>query len=529
MTEPRPIVDLIPFAAPVHVELAAGDTPRRSISGLAVPFGVPSQPESWTGCRYQFSGPPANADDLIDLCRGHDGDAVIGRLSAAMEQRPDGMHAAARVFGTTAGSDALVEATEGVLTGFSVSAEIIRYTTDVATDVVHVHEWSARHLGLVRRPAFDQTRGLQVAASRRETIMTAPTTAQAAPPAAPPTPTVAELPTIAELSTQVVEAARAELATAAQSGRHPLAQFAREADYVHAFAAASGDEQERLRAAFAVPDQVTGDNPGLMAPHWRSVIQMNLDARRPAITGVGGPIGLPDGGMQANWPYFDGNLDAIIAPQAAEKTDLAGIQISIKSASEPIKTAGTVSDISYQLLLRSSPSYLEAYLSICRAAWARYTEAKFETTLAARGVASTLPPISADAFGTWLFSSSQAVEDATGTPASVVGVSRDVWMALGGLPELINPLYNPQNAAGVSSAATLRIQINGLAIRCWPFLAPGKAVATNGQAARFPEQGPMVANGEDVRKLGRDVAVWGMYEDAEVYFPQGVIVGSLAP
>lgn len=29
----------------------------------------------------------------------------------------------------------------------------------------------------------------------------------------------------------------------------------------------------------------------------------------------------------------------------------------------------------------------------------------------------------------------------------------------------------------------------------------------------------MVATEEDVKRLGRNVAVWGMYEDAEVYFP----------
>jgi hypothetical protein len=511
----------VTFAAPVVAELGAAGGPARSISGLAVPFGVPSGPSLLDGVRYEFSGPPANADDLLDLVRGHDDDAVIGRLAAPFAAGPDGLHATARVFATSRGADALVEASEGVLAGFSVSAEITEYSTDPATDVRSVTAWSARHLGLVRRPAFTESRGLTVAASHLEAPMPDTLTA---PPA------VAPLPTLAELAAAVGDQLRTELAAAAEGGRHPLAQFAREADYVRAAAASEGEEHTRLVAAFAVPDQTTGDNPGVMAPQWRNVIQMNLDARRPAITGTGGPIGLPDSGMTANWPYWNGDLDAIIGPQAAEKTDLAGVKISILTKSQPILTAGTVSDISYQLLLRSSPSYLESYLRICRAAYARYTEARFEAAVAAGGTAAASPPDPADAseFSAWLFEASQAVEDATGAPASIVGVASDVWGQLGSLESLLNPDYGTSNAQGVASASTLRVNVNGLQITRWPFLTAGQVVATNGSAVRFAEQGPMVANGEDVRKLGRDVAVWGMYEEAEIYFPAGIVVGTAA-
>ena len=53
-----------------------------------------------------------------------------------------------------------------------------------------------------------------------------------------------------------------------------------------------------------------------------------------------------------------------------------------------IKTAGAISDISYQLLMRSSPSYLAAHNEILLAAWARYLEAKFEAQLLALGTAT---------------------------------------------------------------------------------------------------------------------------------------------
>jgi hypothetical protein len=257
---------------------------------------------------------------------------------------------------------------------------------------------------------------------------------------------------------------------------------------------------------------------------------MVLDARRPAISGTGGPIGLPDSGMTSNWPYFDGNLDAIIAEQATQKTDLSGPKISILNASAPIHTAGAVSDISYQLLQRSSPSYLDAYTRILMAAWARYTESKFEHALEVGGTVAT--PLGASptrgTFSSYLFGLSAAVEDATGSPASVVGVAKDVWLNLGGAG-FPNPGYGIGSAgsSGTSDASTLRINVNGLEITRWPFLGNGKLVATNGSAARFAEAGPYVATAEDVRKLGRDVAVWGMYEEAEIYFAAGVQVGTV--
>jgi hypothetical protein len=510
----------VTFTAPLRVDLEAGEAPaRRTITGMALPFGTPSaHPDSIAGARWQFNGPPANPDELVDVVRGHDPAAVAGRLAAPWQATETGMPGAARIFATTLGNDVLVEATEGVLTGFSVAAEVDAFTEgDDGVRQVAAGAYQIRHLGLVRNAAFTEAIGLTVAASAHTGGSMPETATETAPAEVVPLPTIAEL--AAEVSTHL-DAARSE-------PRHPLAAFATENDWTAALMAAdaAGDveRQRTLVAAFAVADQITTDNPGVIPPGWRTDIKMNLDARRPAIRALGS-IGLPPAGMDSNWPYFNGSLDNIIAVQAAEKTDLSGPKISILKASAPIHTAGVVTDISYQLLMRSSPSYLTAYLSICRAAWARYTERVFELALVAGGTASTAAaPTDAASFAATLFHMSSEVEDATGAPASAVGVAPDLWMALGGLTtSLPNPAYGTQNSSGTSSASTLRINVNGLEVDRWPFLAAGTLVATNDSAAKFPETGAMVADSENVVKLGRDVATWGMYEDAEIYFPAGV-------
>jgi phage head maturation protease len=513
-------IDVV-FATPVRAELAEGDAPApRTIAGLAIPFGVASAPDSASRSRYMFEGAPENVDELVDVVHGHDDQRVVGRLAEPWAPTDDGLPARARIFSTRDGDDLLELARESVLTGFSAGMEVARFT-EAPDGVRHVAagDYTVRHLGVVRRPAFAST-GLTVAASAAQGAPMTTTTLDPAPVA---------LPTIAELAEAVAPAVAEIVREAAASGRHPLAQFATEADFIQAVIHAEPEDAKKLQAAFAaadfaVPDQLTTDNPGVIPPGWRTEIKMNLDSRRPAIAAFGA-IGLPDAGMDASWPYLDPALDlkTIIARQAAEKTDLAGVKIKILKGSEPIKTAGTVSDISYQLLLRSSPAYLQAYLEICRAAWAVYTEIQFETKLSAIAAAGGFLPTTAEEWTAALFAQSSAVRSATGAPANIVGVSTDVFGVLGGMSkDFVNPAYGTQNVGGTAAANTLKVNVNGLDIEEWPYLAAGTAIVSNDAAAKFPEYGPQVATAEDVRKLGRDVAVWGMYEDAEVYFPAGV-------
>ena len=481
----------------------SADNAGRTLTGLAVPFGIPSSP-SQDGARYQFSTPPENADELIDVVREHDDDALVGVLAAPWEATETGLNATTRMFATSRGNDALTEYQEGARTGYSVSAAIEDYTED-DDGIRHVGKWSAAHLGLVRRPAFQSAR---ITANASEGAPMDPKTKT-------PAADVVELPTVAELAAKVAEALKAD-----KPAVSPLAQFASFAEFAKAFTEATPDERDKLQVAFAVAEQVTPNNPGVMPPAWRTEIKANIDARRPVINGFGS-IGLPPAGLDSNWPFFDGNLDDIIKPQLAELTELEGVRIDIEKASEPIKTAGTVSTISYQLLMRSSPSYLQMYLRICMAAWARYTEAKFENALVNRATnAGVLPSItSAKAIRSALFAASDTVEDAVGAAADLVYVDKATFVALGGVDDLYNGKYGTQNVAGTASAASLQIEVNGLRVRKAPFFPAATMLVGSSEAAKFAESGPMVATEEDVKRLGRNVAVWGMYEDAEVYFP----------
>lgn len=524
------------FPLTTHALLAAG--PDRTLSGLAVPLGVPSGPSA-DGHRYQFDGPPDNAQELIDVVHQHDEDAVVGRLAEPWTQDPAGLNAVARVFATTRGNDVLVEAAEGARAAFSVGAVIAKFTTR-PDGVRVVNQWTARHLGVVRHPAFEQTRGITVKAS-----------ATPSPPEGHPVtdirvnaedidlgaletkildlPNVAalaakinNLPTEAELAAKIAEQLKLSTPPA-----HPLAAFSSAADFYGEFQAAilAGDSEkaDTLQAAFAVPDQTTGDNPGLMPPAWRTDIKKRIDRRTPAMR-LFGTIGLPDTGMDVTWPYLDPtlNIDDIVKQQINEKDELQGVKIKILKDTLGIKSAGAVSDISYQLLLRGSPSYMAVHNEILLAAWSRYLEAKFEAQLLAKGtLVEGAAPATAKDLKTTLFAKSANVEDAVGSPADIALVSTDLWTAYGAL-DLPNARYGTQNVEGTSDARTLRVEVNGFTIERAPFFPPGTLMVASSDAAKASNSGAKIATQEEVRRLGRDVAVWGMYTDGEVYFPHGI-------
>lgn len=513
-------------------ETDAGPT----LSGLAVPFAVASGPSSTDGSRYRFTTPPRNADELVNATVEHDRDAVIGKLAAPFAAVERGLHAVARLFDTTRGRDAVVEAREGVRASFSVGAIVHRY--QLAEDGVRdVLDWTADHLGVVRRPAFSEASGIVLQCSAADATET--TTRKDAPPMTG-SPTVVELPTTAELAAAV--AAELSFPTVAELAEqvaeklgtrrdtHPLAVYTTFGHYLDAvYSERDPEKASALVTAFAVADQISANNPGVNVPGWRMTLQANLDDRRPAISLSGGSIGLADGGLSVSWPYFDGDLDGLIAEQATQKTDLSGVRVDIKKGDASVKTAGAVSDISYQLIERSTPSYREAYLRIMFAGWARYTEAKYEAELVSKGTdAGALPAFaSAGALRAWLFEASLDVEDATGKPATYALVDRATFVELGGHDALFTPQYGNtggQAAAGTADAASLSINVAGIEVKHGPFLAADTAIVSNDVAAKFSETGPRVATAEDVRKLGQDVAVWGMYVPGEVYFPGGVQV-----
>lgn len=511
-------VELAAAAAPISVELGAGDTPTY-LSGLAMPFGVASQPSA-NGRRYRFLGAPDNPGALLDVVRQHNTDDPIGQLAEPMAITDAGMNARARLYATTMARDVAVEASEGARAGFSMGVSI---TPDAAAApagpdgvyTIPAGAWSMDHLGVVRRPAFTAASGVTVHNS------------QGKDPDMGATITELDAPTVAELAAAVAELLHTD------KPAHPLGAFSSLGAFAAEFYAADDSTQAKLAAAFtaagqpaafAVPDQTLADNPGLNVPTWRTNVARYLDNRQPVLSAFGRSS---IDAMSIHWPYLDPalDLDAIIAEQGAEKADLSGVKVKVLDGNAGVKSAGAVSDVSYQLLKLSKPSYLAVFTEVMLAAWARWEEAKATAAALAAGVNAAMPALTTEAaVKAWLVEASADVEDACGAPANIVRVAPDVFQTIASLE------WPQDKNTGSSDASTLRVNVSGLDIRRARFMPVGTGLVSHDSAAKFPSSGPSLATAEDVRKLGRDIAVWGMYGDKmEAAFPAAIrTYGTLA-
>jgi hypothetical protein len=106
-----------------------------------------------------------------------------------------------------------------------------------------------------------------------------------------------------------------------------------------------------------------------------------------------------------------------------------------------------------------------------------------------------------------------------------VFVSTAVFKKIGGWSSFFPDVYGVQNVSGVATASTLRVSVSGLPVIRAKYLdtnATFNAIVTNGEAARWIEDGPRLATAENVAQLGRDISIYG-YATTAAYLPAGIV------
>lgn len=496
--------------------ITAVDTATRTVTARLVTWDDPHQVVDPDGATYREQFVKGALEPLTDTyVRDEHGGELIGHME---NHRDDGSGHVAdlRIADTTAGRDLLALVDAGTIRHVSIEFD---HRTGASSwtagrDAVVRHRAPLHGVAFAFRPAHTAP----ILSVREQEPQPMSVTMPDTPL---PTPQVTVTPVDADdviaLRAEMV-AVREELASRADAGIHPLARF----QHLGYFAQAAFEDTLLSRA---LADQITGDNPGVIPPGWIKDVKGIVSFGRPGINAVG-TAPLPESGMDINWPYYDGTLTDLVGVQATQKTAITSAEVNLKKGTKAISTFAGGSDIAYQLIRRSDPSYLEAYLRIMTAAYAAVTENTFVDALVAGGTGAIDLPVGSATAATVraaLFEASAEVFGVTGQPATAVIVSNDWLLKLGGLDGLWPASYGTQNVTGTAQASNLEINISGLRVAYSPYLAAGEMVVTNGQAARWHEDGPMVVAAEDVEKLGRNVAVWGMGA-AAIYLPAGIVL-----
>ena len=431
-------------AQAVTVDAAAGDEqPTRTITGIAVPYGVDAVVMGGQTVRIEAGALPVDGP-APRLLEQHDTNRVVGLVTERTDTE-DGMLFSAKIAQTSAGDDLLALLEMGAYDSVSVGIEPIDVEQDGKTLVVKAASWS--ELSVVYEPAFADAKITQVAASAEEEIEPQPEPEEVHPMSEE----ITEAP-------EVVEAAAPEAPI-----ERPTTVFAQPrklqlpgvGEYI--LAMREGGHRwhqlnENIRAATG--DVVVSDAAGLVPTPVVQPLYDDIDALRPIVSALGARS-MPDAGSTFLRPKIANHSG--VAAQSSELAAVNTADFDLSNVTFTKKTfAGTLL-LSEQVIDWSTPSMLQAAVNDLAGQYGLATEDYVVDQMAA-AITNTQEVIVTDAT-----SSSEFIADMYTAAASIATtgnyfpnalvVSPAKWAVLGSLVDgngrPLFPQAAPSNSAGL--------------------------------------------------------------------------------
>jgi HK97 family phage prohead protease len=441
--------------------ITAADSEARTITGQIVAF---DQPANASTGKVMFKSGSLNPTN-VKLNLEHDSARPIGK-TLSMELSPDGtsINATFKISKTTAGSDAIQEAIDGLRDGFSVEANAVEFGHNEDGTMV-VSKADLVGVALTHNPAFDSARVSNVAAT------TAPENSEPSideAEAQPQQPTEGDVVenTVTETAAETVEAsAKVEAAATPKpvnfiASRNPI--VSPETFLMHKVNAMRGDEQSR---AFIAAATATTDSPGLIPTRQlREVVNGLSDSVRASIDSISNST-LPSAGMVFQIPKVTA-LPTVDQIDELDPITPAGLETEFINVD--VKSFKGSSVMSVELADRSDPLYYQELISAMSAQYARETNA-YNSAAIITGATKTATGIGSDItaaeFLTWVAGGAVSVYSNTFKFADAIVVSPQMWGRIMGFNDAGRPIYNalnPMNAAGNAQPRSLRGSVNGI-------------------------------------------------------------------
>jgi HK97 family phage prohead protease len=429
---------------------------RREISGKIVPMGTGEIGNTNLGGVVFEAGSIDIADiSKIKLLSQHDMKKPVGRMTAA-EVRQDGIYATFKLSRSTGGNDALVMAQEGLVSGLSIGAEIIasKPSRDGHTVVTAA---KLKEVSLVTEPAFKSAQVLEIAA---EEVLPAEETQPESEPKVEET---------TQVEAPAVEAAAVEAARPTVAASHYIKERTApisSTQYLEAsIKSALGDDEARrtVRAA----DDSTSNNTGLTLPSHLNTFITDTFTGRPAFEAAtrGSLAGID--GMSFTVPRLYVNAStADVAPTVADTNEgAAPSETGMTSAYDTIsinKFSG-LQRVSFELVDRSSPAFMELMMAELRKAYEKATDAALLAAFVSDG--TTAATTAATAAGLQSFVSVEGAAAYKGTGgdfANKLVASTDQWAAIAGYADTTGrALYSAQGATQNASGNAVATSVVG--------------------------------------------------------------------
>jgi HK97 family phage prohead protease len=437
------------------MRITAADSESRTITGQIVAFDVEANASTGKVLFKAGSITPAS----VKLNLEHDSARPIGR-SIEMSADALGMNATFKISQTSAGTDALVEAMDGLRDGFSVEAEASEFAYNEDGTMV-VSQAQLVGVALTHNPAFDAARVERVAATEADDEVSESTEDTENTPTTEGDE-VDNTVTNAE-AVESVEAAKSVTATAHAVGyTKPRLDFSAPKHLEMTIKAALGSDEARAYIAAASD---TTDNAGLIPTRQLSTVINGLaNSTRSNIDAISRGT-LPDAGMSFEIPKITQLPGVTVEAEAGTIEDVdqnaAFVTVDVK------KYAGAQT-FSVELFDRSSPVFIDELMKNLAAQYAKVTDTAVNAALVAGATADgttiTTYPTAAELLGVIARGAASVYAGTQGFAKNII-MNTSQWSNVMTLNDAGRPIYNasqPSNAGGVVRPDSVRGNIAGL-------------------------------------------------------------------
>ena len=440
-------------------ELTA-DSASRTISGKIVPLNVEAGSTNYGKVIFESGSIEIPEAKSIKLLSQHDTKKPLGR-AVSFSESEDAINAVFSISRSQRGTEALILAEEGLQSGLSIGAEVLK--SKIKDGVTYVSAARLVEVSLVTEPAFKSAQVTDIAAEEAEKVEeAAPTTQQ------PESETVVEETTAVE-ATPSVEAAAVEAArptVTAMAYTKPRIEITAAKYAENTIRAALGDESARQ---YLLAADNTTDNAGLVPTRQLSEIINPLGTTiRPSIDAISRGT-LPDAGMTFEIPKI---TQMPTVAETAEEAAFSDTDQNSAFLSVSVKKYAGQQTFSVELLDRTSPAFFDELVRNMAAAYAKTTNAAVNAALIAGASldATTVAtyPTAAELLGIVARGSASVYSATAGLPnpfARNMVVSTGQWSNIMSLNDSGRPIYTasqPMNAGGQVAPTSLLGNVAGL-------------------------------------------------------------------
>jgi HK97 family phage prohead protease len=444
---------------------------KREITGKIVPFGNDEIGSTNLGS-YTFEAGSIEITDptKIKLLSQHDMKKPVGRMISA-EQKEDGIYATFKLSRSQAGTDALIMASENLVAGLSIGAEILASKPSRQGHTV-VTAAKLKEVSLVTEPAFKSAQVLEIAAEEVTPAEENPTTESE---------TAVEDTTSAVEATPAVEAAPVEAARPTVTAMYytsPRIEITKR-NYLENTLKANlfGDDESRQWLRAADNDQTTGAG-FIPTPQSTQLLNFLSNADRPVIDSITRGT-MPEFGKTFELPKI---TEVPIVDQIDENAAVTDSQLEASFITVTKKSFKGRAITTLELLTNSTPAFLDELLVQMEFAYAKDTEQYVTGVIGNDGTLNaTAQANSADGLLKYVSSAAAAVYSASLGFARNMVVTPQQWANIMSYNDNGRPIYiaaNPQNNAGALSPLSVRGSVAGLDLRVSRYISSAAPAGT---------------------------------------------------